>query len=184
MDADGRRVRFLRAAGFQQGEDAPLVERHAWRSARVMPHNRAGRRLCWFSAWCVLLERPQWWCSCFALLRSDAVDPLAWMHMFRAPGSGEFPGKARVFELLVNVLAPCIRSYADRRGDAALARRAAALYFSCAPAAPNRHTRALSQALERSCLVAEDQQGMTELHGKHCTHQRCHTCLCHANVSS
>lgn len=179
-----RHMRILAAAGLRSGDDTPLFEKHTWRSARVMPRNRVRHRLRWFAAWCARLEHPAWWRDALALLRDGTRDAARWEALFAAPESGETPGRARVGELLVNVCAPLFRIYGETRDDRALAREAAALYFTFAPAAQNRHTRAVAAAFERDCSDAQDQQGMTELHGNFCSTERCHACLCHAPASS
>jgi hypothetical protein len=145
-----------------------------------MPHNRIGHRLRWFSAWCVRLEQPSWWRGCLALLRSGERRPEAYRPLFVAPGGKLAPGSDRVAEMMVNVLAPLFRLYALERGDRALARAASLMYFSTQHAAQNRHTRAVSRALQLSCDDAQRQQGMTELHSRFCTQHRCHECLCHS----
>ncbi|MDT8324236.1 MAG: hypothetical protein RRA94_09000, partial [Bacteroidota bacterium] len=182
-DAYSRHKRFLVAAGLRSGDDAPLFERHTWRSSRVMPHNRVRHRLRWFSAWCVRLEDRNWWRDAMGLLRRGTRDSGSWHPLFAAPGTAEMPGRDRSSELLVNVCAPVFRLYGQARGDAALAREAAELYFTCTPAAQNRHTRALVSAFERDCIDTQDQQGMTELHGNFCSTGRCEVCICRAHIS-
>ena len=183
IEPAGRYAYFLEAAGFRDGDGAPLFERHVWRSARVLPHNRVRHRLRWFAGWCGRLNERVWWRAAIATLNRGERDTRQWGTLFTTTETAESPGRDRVCELLVNVCAPLFRVYAEGRGDGALAHKAAALYFTCVPAPHNRHTRALGGAFDRKCIDTQDQQGMTELHGNYCLTGRCQACLCRAHTS-
>lgn len=171
MDAGQRVERLAAAAGALR-----------WNAAAVMPHNRIGRRLRWFAAWAVRLEDPSWWRATIELLRRGERDTEAWLPLFIAAGVPEQPGRGRVAEFLVNVLAPAMRVYAARKGDTELARTAAALYFHLEPAQANRHTRLIAPAFDLACDRSGQQQGMIELSAEFCHAQRCAQCPMHGRA--
>ncbi|MBE0644856.1 MAG: DUF2851 family protein [Bacteroidetes bacterium] len=163
-------------AGAAQSHERSL-QTGAWNSAAVMPHNRVGRRLGWFAAWCALLDDPVWWRRLFILVREQRSDAALFMPLFQMEKQRDNPGPERVAEFMINVLAPALRLYGERRGDALLARAALKLYVASAPAPQNRYTRMLARAFELECVSGEAQQGMIELASEFCEKERCTQCL-------
>lgn len=168
--ASARLTRLLQTAG--QGA-AP----QEWNSCAVMPHNRAGRRLRWFAAWSPQLDEPAWWRRLFAVVRRGVFEAREFAPLFQAAQLGDNPGPERVAEIAINVIAPSLRLYAQRKGDRALARAALRLYVAFTPAPPNRHTRLLAGAFELDSGRGERQQGMVELATEFCDKERCAQCL-------
>ncbi len=162
---------------FGQGVDSPARSSVRWNSSAVMPHNRIGRRLAWFSAWASLLDTPAWWRRLFTLLHNGASDATAFAPLFLAADERENPGPERIAEFMINVLAPALRLYGLQRGDRLLARAALKLYVTSVPAPQNRHTRLLTRAFEIPCDTGAQQQGMIELSTEFCEKERCAQCL-------
>jgi hypothetical protein len=168
--ASARLTRLLQTAG--QG-----AARQEWNSCAVMPHNRAGNRLRWFAAWAPQLDEPAWWRQLFAVVRRGVFEAREFAPLFQIAQLRENPGPDRVAEIAINVFAPSLRLYAQRKGDRALARAALRLYVAFTPAPPNRHTRLLAGAFEFDSGRGERQQGMIELATEFCDNQRCAQCL-------
>ncbi|MBN1446794.1 MAG: DUF2851 family protein [Bacteroidetes bacterium] len=165
------------AAGLDGGMDAPGATADGWNVSGILPGNRPLSRLRWFADWAPRLDDPEWWRRCFDVILSGEQDVDAYVPLFGGRVRTGQPGPERTFELVVNVLAPCVRLHAAERGLPALGRAAATLYFTLAPAPQNRHTRRIAQALEHFCSSATEQQGMIELATGYCARNRCRSCL-------
>ncbi len=149
----------------------------AWNSCAVMPHNRIGRRLCWFAAWAPQLDQPEWWQRLFAIVRCGVLDMRDFAPLFQVAQLRENPGPERIAEIVINVLAPALRLHALRKGNHTLARAALRLYVACVPAPSNRYTRLLTDAFRLDGGSGERQQGMIELATEFCDKERCVQCL-------
>ncbi|MBR9978982.1 MAG: DUF2851 family protein [Bacteroidetes bacterium] len=167
----------LPQAGIPAGSRRCGRSAAGWNNAAVMPHNRIGRRLGWFAAWAVVLDEPAWWRCLLGTVRMGQCELRSYEGMFHTALSKDNPGTDRIAEIMINVLAPFLRLYGERKGDMALARAAAKLYFSVTPAPQNRHTRLFTDGFDLHCDTSARQQGMIELATEFCQSQRCTQCL-------
>lgn len=156
---------------------APALHPHDWNVSGVLPGNRPRRRMRWLADWAPQLNRPSWWRALFAAFDAGVADPESFAHLFSSRVRTGRPGPERMYELAVNVLAPCVRIYARSKGLDLLAGAAASLFFDLAPSPENRYTRVVTRTLELSCDRAGSQQGMIELYTEFCTQSRCGDCL-------
>lgn len=164
--------RFRLLAGVES-ESSP---QHWWNRSGVMPHNRYERRLRWFADWCRQLDDPRWWRRCFRVLRRWRMQSGDFLPLMSVGHPARHPGRERVHELVVNVLAPAVAEYAATGDNPDLASAATALYFHLPSPPQNRHTRSVARALQLSCTTAASQQGMIELYTEFCSRVRCRDC--------
>ncbi len=148
-----------------------------WNRSGIMPHNRHERRLQWFADWCCQLDDRRWWRNCFRLMQARMPQSRDFQPQFSVGHPARHPGRERVHELVVNVLAPAVAVHAAERKRPELGAAAAALYFRLPSPPQNRRTRIVASALHVACDVTARQQGMVELHAEYCSRHRCRECL-------
>jgi len=193
--------RLARALPLRVVVDAPEKHRHAMllaatgqhsglsidvRECGVLPSNRVPARLRWLAVLAPALASPAWQRSIRDIVMAGPGTAVSQLHsLLRACTSDGAPGPDRCTELLVNVIAPMAKLYADIHMRQELSKAATALYHSIHPAPQNNITRRVASAIGLSMPCSSgQQQGMIELYTEFCTRERCRDCLLRRGMES